>query len=779
MKRLFFGGVALVFLFLSGTALGREYQRTETGVKTSLQSMNVEIRFYSPSIVRVIKYPDHTELSKESFSVVKSPENTPLDYAVRLKSSTLAVELDLETGKVSYSDLQGTALFTEKDHGTEFTPFDDGGNPTFSVRQAFLFSDDEAIYGLGQQQYGKMNQRNQTLHLEQRNCHICIPFIQSVKGYGVFWDNYSPTVFEDNKQGMSFTSRVADCSDYYFMYGGNMDGVVARMRDLTGQAPLFPLWTWGYWQSKERYKSQEELVGIVRKYRELNVPLDGIIQDWQYWNTNNAWWNGMYFGNPEFPDPEKMMDDIHSLDAHAIISVWPNFGQRTEPYKEFREKGFLMNFPTYPTDSTRAYNPYSEEARNIYWKYLEKNILPTGVDGWWMDATEVEPKGNIKEEWFDQSTGPGSFRKVRNAYPLMTVEGVYRNQRAVSSDKRVFILTRSAFAGQQRAAANAWSGDIDGDWETFRKQIPAGLNFSACGIPYWNTDIGGFFVRNGRSSAHEDYRELYVRWLQFGAFCPMMRSHGTNTPREIWRFGGKGDWAYDAIEKFIRLRYRLLPYNYSMGWNVTSEAGSIIRMLAMDFPGDAKVHDMGTEYMWGKSFLVAPVTEPFYTSGEKENSASDFSKTQTTLVYLPKGADWFDFWTGEKLSGGTEVLRETPIDVMPLYVKAGSIVPMGPEVEYAEEKKWDDLEVRIYGGADAEFTLYEDENDNYNYEKGLCSTIRFSWDDTAGTLTIGERNGNFPDMLGNRKFRIVSVGSDKVTTVIYRGKKLTTKAHRE
>jgi alpha-D-xyloside xylohydrolase len=779
MKKQLFLGVAGALLLCAGSACDKSYQKTTFGITTDIDSLNLEVRFYDPSTVRVVKYPDGKTPLEESFSVIASPEKTPIDIThvgdvISMKSSAMRVDVNLTDGSVAYFSAQGDPLLTEKAQGTEFTPFDDAGNPTFSVGQSFLLDDGEAIYGLGQQQYGKMNQRGQTLNLEQRNCYIAIPFINSVKGYGLLWDNPSPTTFADDDSGMSFTSKVADGVDYYFVYGGSMDSTIALVRDLTGQAPMFPLWSWGYWQSRERYVSADELVGTVQRYRDLGIPLDGIVQDWQYWSTDNNYWNRLGFGNPAFPDPKKMIDDVHALNAHAIISVWPSFGNLSEPFKEFDEKGLLLNFPTYPNENARVYNAFSPEARDIYWRYMEQNLLSTGMDGWWLDATEPEITGY--EESFDtQQVGPGSFRKVRNAFPLVSVEGVYEKQRAVTSDKRVLILTRSAFTGQQRAAAHSWSGDVDGDWATFKKQIPAGLNFSASALPYWNTDIGGFWVRDGGSSAYEDYRELYVRWLQFGTFMPMMRSHGTNTPREIWQFGEKGDWAYDAIEKFIRLRYTLLPYNYSLGWNVTSRGGSIMRMLAMDFPADARVHDMGSEYMYGNSLLVVPVTEPFYTSGEKAQSTSNFERTQTYPVYLPEGADWYDFWTGEKLLGGRDISRETPIDIMPLYVRAGSIVPLGPDVQYATQKDWSDLEIRIYPGADAEFTLYEDEGDNYNYESGAYSTIVFRWDDASRTLTIDERQGSFPGMLENRTFRVSAIGDGSSQTVSYSGDKLTVK----
>jgi alpha-D-xyloside xylohydrolase len=699
-------------LLCAGSVYAGEYRTTDNGILARVQSLNIEVSFYTSSIVRVLKYPDGTAPASESFSVIASPVDTEVGITdngdvVVLKSTDVKVELNLNTGQLTWYNSQGELLSSEKENGTEFTPFDDGGESTFSVGQTFMLDSDEAIYGLGQQQNGVLNRRGQTVELVQRNCYIAIPFVNSIKGYGLFWDNASPTLFRDNEQGMSFSSRVGDRVDYFFMFGGSMDGVVAEMRHLTGQVPMLPLWSWGYWQSRERYTSQDELVGTVRKYRELGVPLDGIVQDWQYWSTDNDYWNRLDFGNPLFPDPRKMMDEIHSLNAHAIISVWPSFGSLSEPFGEFNSKGLLLNFPTFPSETARVYNAFSPKARDIYWRYLADNIFSTGMDGWWLDATEPEITG-YEEAYDTQQVGIGTFQKVHNAFPLVSVEGVYNHQRAVSSDKRVMILTRSAFAGGQRTGAVSWSGDVDGNWETFKKQIPEGLNFSTSAIPYWNTDIGGFWVRDGGSSAYEDYRELYVRWLQFGTFMPMMRSHGTSTPREIWQFGAKGDWAYDAIEKFIRLRYRLLPYNYSLGWDVTSRGGSVMRMLAMDFPTDCKVHDMGSEYMYGPSLLVVPVTERFYTSGEKAGSTSDFSDTQLYPVYLPEGADWYDFWTGEKFAGGTETLRRTPIDIMPLYVRAGSIVPLGPDVQYAEQGDWSEMDICIYPGADAEFTLYED-----------------------------------------------------------------------
>jgi alpha-D-xyloside xylohydrolase len=774
----------LLFLFLviNINSNGQSYQKTDLGIKSVINAVGIEIQFYGPSLVRVLKWPENKNFTKESLSVIKTPQKTV--FAIRqqedelsLKSASLIVLLNLKNGMISFKSNDARPLLNEKEAGVKFTGFNDAGSKTFNVSQVFLLDKEEAIYGLGQQQQGKMIQRNLKLNMVQGNTDDYIPFFQSVKGYGLFWDNYSPTLFEDSPESTSFKSEVGDCVDYYFMFGGNADGVIACMRDLTGQVPMFPLWTYGYWQSKERYKSQDELVSVVRKYRELKVPLDGIIQDWQYWG-NNYLWNAMEFLNPDFYNPQKMVDDVHNLNAHMIISIWNSFGPQTKQYKELDKIGALLDIKTWPESGSekwppnpdypsgvRVYDPYNPLARDIYWKYLNKGIFSLGMDGWWMDSSEPDHM-QAKPSDFDNKTYLGSFRKVRNAFPLMTVGGIYQHQRAVTSDKRVFILTRSAFAGQQRYGANTWSGDVVASWDALRNQISAGLNFSLCGIPYWNSDIGGFFLWNFKMKLDDaDYRELYIRWIQFGTLCPMMRSHGTDAPREIYQFGKSGDRSYDAIEKFINLRYRLLPYIYAASWDITTNQSSMMRALMMDFANDKHALDINDEYMFGKSLLVCPVTHPMYSKTEvREKDTThieDFSRIGNNEVYLPAGTGWYDFWTGDRYVGGQTVVKETPIDIIPLYVKAGSVLPIGPKVQYATEKKWDDLEIRIYEGANGEFTLYEDENDNYNYEKGAYATITFSWNDAKKTLTINDRKGSFAGLLTERKFNIVRVAKNK------------------
>jgi len=772
MNRVF----VLLFIILAFITHGsaQSYLKTDIGIKTSINNTDYEIQFFSPSIVRVIKWPEESCFTKKSLSVIKKPQRTEFNINLAgknliLKSDELVVILNMNNGTVSFETPTGQQLLNEKEASTEFTKFNDAGNKTYSVSQSFALEKDEAIYGLGILQNGKMVQRDLEIYMVQNNTQDFVPFFQSTKGYGLFWDNYSPTTFSDNKEQTTFSSEVGDGIDYYFMYGENSDGVVACMRELTGQVPMFPLWTYGYWQSRERYKSQDETVGVVRKYRELGVPLDGIIQDWRYWG-NNYLWNAMEFLNEEFYDPQKMVNDVHKMNAHIIISIWNSFGPHTKPYRELDSINALFDFKTWPESGSfkwppnpdypsgvRVYDAYNPAARDIYWKYLNAGIFSLGMDGWWIDSSEPD-HFDPKPSDFDNRTYLGSFRKVRNAYPLMTVGGVYKHQREITSDKRVFILTRSVFAGQQRYGSNIWSGDVVASWDALRKQISGGLNLSLCGVPHYNSDIGGFFLWDFQNPLQNaDYRELYARWIQFGAFCPMMRSHGADAPREIYQFGEKGEPVYDAIEKYIKLRYSLLPYIYSTSWDVTENHSSMMRALVMDFSSDKKVLNIDDQYMFGKSILVCPVTERMYN----QNGKADFSTVKKRELYLPAGTNWIDFWTGERIKGGQTIKKESPIDIMPLYVKAGSIIPIGPDVQYAEEKEWDNLEIRIYEGADGEFTLYEDENDNYNYEKGLYSTITFSWNDGSKTLTISDREGSFPGMLTERKFNIVMVSENK------------------
>lgn len=767
--------LALILLTASSNLNAQQSEQTTLGLKFSAQQLDVRIEFYSPTIVRVYKTPVGKPYTKKSLSVVGQPKTTALTYSneentVRIKSSEIQVEVNTKTGGIYFYDLAGKELLKDKDYGTQFSAFDDAGAQSFKVKTGFLLEKDEAIYGVGQILDNQFNRRNSFHHMQNENMSTYSPYFHSVKGYAVFWDNYSISQFNDNPQELSFQS-IGHCADYYFMYGKNADGVISKVRELTGKAPMLPLWAYGFFQSKERYHTQDESLNMLKKYRELKVPIDVVIQDWRYWpeyNKSDSAWNSQRFDTERFPDPKKWADQIHQLNAKLLIVTWPGFGPKTEQRKEFDSKKMIINFDTWPPNSgARPYDVYNPEALDIYWRYLNKGIFSyIGNDGWWLDSTEPDHI-NKKDADFSLPTYLGSYQSVKNAYSLMHNKGIAVNQRQLNSAKRGVILTRSGFIGQQLYGSNTWSGDVNSTWDMLEKQIPAALNYTLMGIPNWNSDIGGFFAgrwKNGGGNKNPEFQELYVRWMQFGAFSPMMRSHGTDLPREIWNFGDRGTWAFDAQEKSIKLRYSLLPYIYSTSWDVSANDGTFMRPLMMDFPQDKKTHEIGSSYLFGRSILVSPVTK---------------YQVKKWPVYLPEGNSWYNFWTSERYKGGQTIDTEAPVDIVPLYIKSGSILPIGPDVQYSTEKKWDHLQIRIYPGSNGEFVLYEDENDNYNYEKGVYSTIKFSWNDELKTLTVADRKGSFPQMLKSRKFSIELIGNNEqranqtsknVKEVLYNGK---------
>jgi len=742
---------------------------------------DVKIEFFTPSIVHIVKgQPTKTLVitAKPQEVAVTRKDNT-------ISSSELSVRLDPTTKCITFSTAKGKVLLREKRCDVS------------KVSQTFTLEKDEAVYGLGTIQNGKMNRRGETKRMEQSNLEDFQSVLQSIKGWGLYWENYSPTLFEDNASGMTFTSEAGEGIDYYFMYGGSADGVIAQMRHLSGDVPMFPLWTYGFWQSKERYKTAAETEGIVDKYRELQVPLDGIIQDWQYWGSNYLW-NAMDFLSEDFQNGRQLIQNVHQKHAHFMISIWASFGPQTQQFRELNEKGLLLPIETWPQSGishiwppvmeypsgVKVYDAFSPEARAIYWKHL-KRLYDYGTDAWWMDSTDPD-FFNPRESDYEHKVYGGTWRSQRNAFPLETVRGIYQAQRKDDRGKRVFIMTRSSFAGQQHYGSNMWSGDVASSWDMLRKQVPAGLSFSLTGNPNFNTDIGGFFCGSyntrgaGSAPRNPQFQELYVRWMQYGLFCPVFRSHGADAPREIWQFGEKGEPVYDAIEEMIRLRYRLLPYLYSTAWQVTSNNGSYLRPLFSDFAADKKVWDMTDEFMFGRSILAAPILDPQYTAekiiredamtgwdrkevaGELTTQA-DFTAAKTATKYLPKGATWYDFWTGQSYRGGQSVTLETTFNRVPMFVRAGSILPLGPEMQYVGEKTWDNLELRVYPGSDGDFLLYEDEGDGYNYEKGVYTTIALHWSNQQRTLTIGARQGSYPGMLTSRTFTIVLPDGTRAT----------------
>ena len=746
-----------------------------------LFAQNVKVEFITPSIVHVVKgQPTKTLV------ITAKPQDVAVSKSGSTwKTSELIVKQDAQ-GNLTFLTAKGKLLLKEKSCDVK------------EARQTFTLDKDEAVYGLGTIQNGKMNRRGEKKRMEQSNLEDFQNVLQSIKGWGLYWENYSPTLFEDNAQGMTFDAEVGEGVDYYFMYGGSADGVIAQMRYLSGDVPMFPLWTYGYWQSKERYKTARETEGIVDQYRQLNVPLDGIIQDWQYWGSNYLW-NAMDFLAEDFSNGKQMIQNVHQKHAHFMISIWASFGPMTKQFRELEPKGLLMPFETWPQSGishvwppmrdypsgVKVYDAFSPEARDIYWKYL-KTLYDYGCDAWWMDSTDPD-FFNPRESDYEHKVYGGTWRSQRNAFPLETVRGIYQAQRREgekesgdrSQEKRVFIMTRSSFAGQQHYGSNMWSGDVNSSWDMLRKQVPAGLSFTLTGNPNFNTDIGGFFCNSyntrgsGSAPKNPQFQELYVRWMQYGLFCPVFRSHGADAPREIWQFGQKGEPVYDAIEKQIRLRYRFIPYLYSTAWLVTSDNDSYMRPLFADFAADKKVWDMTDEFMFGHNILACPIVDPQYTEEKviRTNAMTGWNRdqlimdngqltinwqeTKTAVKYLPKGAVWYDFWTNQKYQGGKNVTLETQFDRVPMFVRAGSILPLGPEMQYVGEKAWDHLEIRVYPGANGSFVLYEDEGDSYNYEKGVYSTITFSWNDKARKLTIGARKGEFPGMLKSRQFTVV------------------------
>jgi alpha-D-xyloside xylohydrolase len=626
-----------------------------------------------------------------------------------------------------------------------------------AVSQVFAFGGG-AIYGLGQHQNGMMDYTGTTIRLLQSNSDVAVPMLVSSNGFGILWNNASVTEVDaalpQDDRHVKVRSEAGGGIDYHLLYGPELDQVIAEYRTLTGNAPLMARWTWGLWQSKERYKTQDELVSIAAHYRQMQVPLDAVVQDWQYWAKGD--WGDHVMEAARFPEPKKMLQTLHNENVHAIVSVWARFDLGTDNLAELDKIGAV--FPAtykniWPVGEGRWYDPYNAKGRDLYWRQIMKTLGTAGFDGWWLDGSEIELGGHWGE-LRELQTAAGSGRDVINAAPLMHTTGVFEGMRRDIPDKRAYILTRSAYSGQQRNAAVTWSGDTTGTWDVFRRQIPAALNFSLSGIPYWSADIGGFF---GGKPSDPAYAELYTRWYQFAVFNPMFRVHGTGAGKEIWQFDAA---TQGNLIDYTRLRYRLLPYIYSASWDVTHNQGTMMRPLAMDFRADKSVLAITDQYMFGKSLLVAPVIQ---------------STAQARTVYLPEGEIWFDFWTGMSLKGGQVVVAKADIKTIPLFVRSGSILPLGPVVQYADQKSQEPIELRVYPGKDGEYQLYDDAGDGYGYEKGQFTTVNFKWNNAKRSLEIGARQGKFPGMETKQGFKIVCAvsGSPVTASANYSGAKMT------
>lgn len=583
---------------------------------------------------------------------------------------------------------------------------------------------------------------------------------------------------------ISFWSEMGDKMDYYFVAGKKMDDVISGYRTLTGKAPIMPNWAMGYWQSRERYKTQDELLGAVSEYRKRNIPIDNIVLDWSYWPEKE--WGSHKFDLKRFPDAKAMIDSVHKQNSHIMISVWPKFYDTTDYFKEFEKKGWMYMLAV--KDSVRDwigkgyvgsfYDAYSKDARKLFWKQMHDNIYTKGMDAWWMDASEPDILSNSSIEYRKKLMHPnalGSSNKYFNAYALMNAEAIYNGQRSVDSNKRVFLLTRSGFAGLQRYSTATWSGDIGTRWEDMKSQISAGLNFAMSGIPFWTMDIGGFcvekryengqneFDKTGNENADlKEWRELNLRWFQFGSFCPLFRSHGQFPYREIYNIAPETHPVYKSLVYYDELRYKLMPYIYSLNGMAHFNDYTLMRSLVMDYAADKNTFSIGDQFLFGPSLMVCPV----YTYQARKRD-----------VYFPAGVKWYDFYTGKTIEGGKKISVEAPLERVPLFVPAGSILPVGPVLQYAAEKKADDFEIKVYAGKDGQFSLYEDEGINYNYEKGNYSTIAFEYKDAENKLIISQRVGAFEGMLYNRIFRIKLVGKSEseVKVIQYNGSKTEVK----
>ncbi|MBO9707937.1 MAG: DUF5110 domain-containing protein [Caulobacter sp.] len=895
--------------------------RLRNGVQIQLAGVTKNIVFYAPDTVRVNATLGKNYWTAPSLVVPAAPSPvafsmTDTATALIVTTAKLRIEISKTTGALRFLDPSGKLYTEEKNQEPQrLKPVTISGAPSYEAVNSFVLRPDEAIYGFGFTGDDTSNRRGKDLLLVQTNVGIIIPVMMSSRRYGVLWDTYSQMRFKDEAGDASLWAESAPGGvDYYFMAGETPDDVVGAYRALTGDAPMYPKQAFGLFMSKERYKTQDQLLEVARTFRKDRFPLDYIVQDWQYWGSDkDGSWSGMIWDPARYPDPVGMTRQLHDMNLKLMVSIWPSIGNDTALAHELDSHGLRFEPLHWISKHARVYDAYSPIGRQIYFKHIKSGLLDKGVDALWMDGTEIEVSSamwnaidNIRDTKALGSNALGDFTRYLNPYSLMTTQGTYDGQRA-TSDKRVFTLTRSAWAGAQRTAAASWSGDIFSSWKTLKQQIAGGVDVTVTGNPYWTQDTGGFFVTEfpgGEQNA--EWRELYARWMQFAAFNPIMRIHGTSVEREPYLFKTLDPAVYASLSDSVRLRYRLLPYIYGLSWKVTSDHYTLMRPLMMDFPDDRATDNIDDSFMFGPSFLVHPVTRAMYNvspppattipsqylrtsdgktgltvqyfeganfeipkgklvdekidhtwpspplaeipgglakledfsarwegaivapeegeyeigvagddgmrlflDGEKvvddwtagaeryhgvkrrlkrgeslpvridyyqgggdrslrltwrrpadlqaaaklAEAARDF----TVSTYLPGGADWYDFWTNERLVGGKTVSRQAPLDILPLYVRAGSIVPMGPEVQFATERPEAPYEIRIYPGADARFTIYEDDNETYAYEKGERATYDLTWNDQARTLTVGPRHGSFPGMIHQRQLNVVLV----------------------
>lgn len=695
------------------------------------------------------------------------------DNSVILSTDIIKICVNKKTSSISYYDNEGNLLLKEADfqskclayYDTTQTVADENtiveeietpdgikkkikqATKVFdrrlcSTKLSFQFKENEKIYGLGQATEGVLNLRGTTQYLHQANMKIAIPFFVSTEGYGILSGTDGTAIFNDNAYGSYLFTDADTEMDFYFIYGPEFDDIIAGYRFLTGKAAMLPKWAFGYIQSQERYESQKEILDTVSKFEELGLGIDCIVQDWSSWIPGH--WGEKRLDPACFPDVPGMISELDEKHVHFMLSIWANPAECTDDYKEFAEKGLF--FP-----ASNTYNAFNPDARKLYWKQLKEGVWDKGIKAFWCDSSEPftpewgldEPVAPYMYQNFLRDASQFMPRDLANAYGLAHSQTIYDGQRSVTNKFRVCNLTRSTFTGGQKYGAILWSGDISARWEIMKKQIPAGLNFCVSGLPYWTLDIGAFFVRRGpnwfwngdydKTTDDMGYRELFTRWFQLGAFLPIFRAHGTEARREPWNYGKDGDMFYDSIKAAIELRYSLLPYIYSSAADVYFNDGTILRMLAFDYRNDSIACEIKDQFLFGKSIMVCPVTEPMYYG---INSVKIEKSDHTRKVYLPDGNDWFDFYTKEKYSGGQWITVKADISKIPLFVKAGSIIPRINPVRNTAEASNAEIKYDIYPGKDAEFCLYDDDGDGYGYEKGEYKITKLYWNDSENKLEI-------------------------------------------
>ena len=718
-------------------------------------------------IVRVLFTERESFSDEEKPGILNLPAFSDWSYeetetAVFLRMKSLSIRIDRERNQFCYYDEKGELLLAEReerskeleelpiyrmdDTAIEKTYVDTPDGRKEVVREAakiqtgtayhtrlHLHFGEEALYGLGQHEEGYGSLRGKRIYVHQANRKIAIPMLVSTKGYGILLNTYAAAIFNDTEEGTYLYTETDPEMDFFFLYGATMDGVIRGYRMLTGKAALLPRWAYGYWQSQERYETQEEILSIAKEYRKRGIGLDCIVLDWCSWPEGQ--WGQKTFDPERFPNVKAMTEELHDEHVHFMVSIWPNLTPGTENYEEFREKGLLL-------PGINNYNPLAPEGRKTYWKQVERGLFCHGVDAWWCDNSEpftpewntlIRPESAKSYEEYCRAAAMHLPATKTNAYGFYHAQALYEGQRGTTDEKRVVNLTRSGYLGQQRFGAVLWSGDISASWETLKRQIAAGLNFCASGLPYWTVDIGAFFVKNGlqwfwdgkydQGPKDPAYCELFVRWYQWGAFLPIFRGHGTDFRRELWEFDRPEAPFYQALLKANRARYELVPYLYSLAGQAYLEDASIMKPLAFGFSEDRETWRIKDQYLFGDAMMICPVTEAYYFGADK---SKQIGERCVKRIYLPAGCGWYDYWTESYYEGGQWILADAPLERIPVFVRTGAILPK-KAFALSVEEQMEEMTICVYSGKDGEFLLYEDAGDGYGYEKGDYRLTKLQW----------------------------------------------------